>query len=118
MDFPRLLTRAFTALLLLVSATTWAATDQEVLNAIKTNSADASTLIAAHAANQGKTVAEVVGELVAKDPQAAAAIVSAPGQRIAITNAASHTASNTSNTSLTSSLSNTVGSGSSGGSGM
>lgn len=73
MSLPSLF-RAVVAGLLLLSGSAWALTDAEVVAAIKRGDENAVTDLAAHAANQGKTVAQVVADLVARSPQDAGAI--------------------------------------------
>lgn len=67
-------------LALLLASSAWAITEQDVLDAVKNGDPDAAEKVAALAAEQNKTVAEVVSNLVARDPFAAPQITAAAVQ--------------------------------------
>lgn len=72
--------RLLGVLALVLASSAWAITDQEVLDAVKNGDPDAAEKVAALAAEQNKSVAEVVSNLVALDPFAAPQITAAAVQ--------------------------------------
>ncbi len=78
MPIIRILARSLALLMLLVSVSAWAVVTQEqVLLAIKNSKPNAHELLAAYAAENHKSVADVVGELVRNNPSLAGAITAA-----------------------------------------
>ncbi len=77
MQVTRILARGIALLMLLVSVSAWAVTQQQVLTAIKNKDASAHEKLAAYAAENNTSVAEVVGTLVAANPSLAGSITAA-----------------------------------------